>query len=103
MTALITVTFVAAILYVSAAFIRHAMTSICQRHKAMIKPQVEKAIAVVEEIQTEVIAVAVDAEKYAAMTVKELRQVCTQAGVQWRNVHGKNKHLKKREMITELI
>lgn len=31
-----------------------------------------------------------------------LRQQCQQAGVKWRDAHGKNKHLKKAEMIAAL-
>lgn len=34
--------------------------------------------------------------------VELLRQQCQQAGIKWRNAHGKNKHLKKAEMIEAL-
>ncbi|MDX2212309.1 MAG: hypothetical protein SFY66_03375 [Oculatellaceae cyanobacterium bins.114] len=34
--------------------------------------------------------------------VEELRKQCQQAGIKWRNAHGKNKHLKKAEMIEAL-
>jgi hypothetical protein len=34
--------------------------------------------------------------------VELLRQQCQQAGIKWRNAHGKNKHLKKAEMIAAL-
>jgi hypothetical protein len=34
--------------------------------------------------------------------VELLRQQCQQAGIKWRNAHGKNKHLKKAEMLTAL-
>lgn len=33
---------------------------------------------------------------------EELRQQCQQAGIKWRHAHGKNKHLKKAEMIAAL-
>jgi hypothetical protein len=33
---------------------------------------------------------------------EQLRQQCQQAGIKWRNAHGKNKHLKKEEMIAAL-
>jgi hypothetical protein len=34
--------------------------------------------------------------------VELLRQQCQKAGIKWRNAHGKNKHLKKAEMIAAL-
>jgi zona occludens toxin (predicted ATPase) len=38
----------------------------------------------------------------AAMTSQQLRKKCSKAGIQWRNVHGKGKHLKKGEMLKAL-
>lgn len=34
--------------------------------------------------------------------VELLRQQCQKAGIKWRDAHGKNKHLKKAEMIAAL-
>ena len=34
--------------------------------------------------------------------VELLRQQCQAAGIKWRNAHGKNKHLKKAEMLEAL-
>jgi hypothetical protein len=34
--------------------------------------------------------------------VEQLRQDCQKAGIKWRHAHGKNKHLKKAEMIEAL-
>jgi hypothetical protein len=34
--------------------------------------------------------------------VELLRQQCQKAGIKWRDFHGKNKHLKKAEMIAAL-
>ncbi|HEY9906035.1 MAG TPA: hypothetical protein V6D18_00340 [Thermosynechococcaceae cyanobacterium] len=34
--------------------------------------------------------------------VELLRQQCQQAGIKWRDAHGKNRHLKKAEMIEAL-
>ncbi|XGV95584.1 MAG: hypothetical protein ACAF41_22930 [Leptolyngbya sp. BL-A-14] len=34
--------------------------------------------------------------------VEQLRQQCQEAGIKWRNAHGKNKHLKKAEMLAAL-
>ncbi|MGG6242705.1 hypothetical protein ACQ4N7_29200 [Nodosilinea sp. AN01ver1] len=42
------------------------------------------------------------AAEIPAKTVKELRQLCTDSGVKWRNAKGKNRHLSKAEMIAAL-
>ncbi|XGW00885.1 MAG: hypothetical protein ACAF41_33460 (plasmid) [Leptolyngbya sp. BL-A-14] len=34
--------------------------------------------------------------------VEQLRQQCQQAGIKWRDAHGKHKHLKKHEMLAAL-
>lgn len=34
--------------------------------------------------------------------VEQLRQQCQQAGIKWRDAHGKHKHLKKQEMLAAL-
>lgn len=34
--------------------------------------------------------------------VEQLRQQCQQAGIKWRDAHGKHKHLKKAEMLAAL-
>ena len=34
--------------------------------------------------------------------VEPLRQQCQQAGIKWRDAHGKHKHLKKQEMLAAL-
>ena len=36
------------------------------------------------------------------MTCKMLRDKCKERGIKWRNVHGKDKHLKKNEMVEML-
>jgi hypothetical protein len=38
----------------------------------------------------------------SSLTPFELRQRCQRSGIQWRNAHGKNKHLKKHEMIAAI-
>jgi len=35
-------------------------------------------------------------------SVEQLRQECQKAGIKWRHAHGKNRHLKKAEMIEAL-
>jgi hypothetical protein len=39
---------------------------------------------------------------WAEMNPQQLRQYCQQRGIKWRNAHGKNKHLGKREMVEAL-
>jgi hypothetical protein len=41
-------------------------------------------------------------QKRKLSPVEQLRQQCQQAGIKWRDAHGKNKHLKKAEMIEAL-
>jgi hypothetical protein len=36
---------------------------------------------------------------YSQFNCDQLRSLCTERGIKWRNVHGRNKHLKKAEMI----
>jgi hypothetical protein len=38
----------------------------------------------------------------ASLNATELRKCCTKANIQWRNVHGPGKHLKKSEMLHRL-
>lgn len=42
------------------------------------------------------------AVSYKGLNSKMLRQLCEEFGVQWRNVHGKGKHLKMQEMKTRI-
>jgi hypothetical protein len=42
------------------------------------------------------------APKRKPTPTEQLRQQCQKAGIKWRNAHGKNKHLKKAEMIAAL-
>lgn len=39
---------------------------------------------------------------WSELTPQLLRQHCQQRGIKWRNAHGKNKHLSKREMVEAL-
>ncbi len=45
---------------------------------------------------------AIPEKKRKRFPVEELRQQCQRAGIKWRNAHGKNKHLKKDEMLQAL-
>lgn len=42
------------------------------------------------------------AYNWSAMSPYELRKVCQQQGIKWRNAHGKNRHLTKLQMIAAL-
>ena len=46
--------------------------------------------------------IATTAAKRSLSPVEQLRQECQQAGIKWRDAHGKNKHLKKAEMLVAL-
>lgn len=39
----------------------------------------------------------------ARLSAVQLRQQCSKSGIQWRNAHGKGRHLTKQEMIDRLI
>lgn len=39
---------------------------------------------------------------YEEMKVFDLRRHCSESGIPWRNAHGKNRHLKRAEMVTAL-
>ena len=41
-------------------------------------------------------------QNYETMTANQMRTLCTASGVEWRSVHGKNKHLSKLEMVSAL-
>jgi hypothetical protein len=54
------------------------------------------------EPATEAAEIPTKGEFMEAMTVAQLRQLCTVNRVKWRNAKGKNKHLSKAEMIVAL-
>jgi hypothetical protein len=56
----------------------------------------------VSDAVKESIAIDADARRYQGMTSPQLRQECGKVGIQWRSVHGKNKHLSKAEMLAAL-
>lgn len=39
---------------------------------------------------------------YSLLSCDQLRSLCTERGIKWRNVHGKNKHLRKADMVSAL-
>jgi len=42
-------------------------------------------------------------EALSTMSVQQLRDMCTEYGIKWRNANGKNKHLTKQQMIDSLL
>ena len=116
---LILATFVFTAVYTLAAFIQFAANEINNRRfnaeiDRMELPNItydldlswmiadESELEPDSEDEMESVAIAVDMANYAAMTVSELREVCKEAGIKWRNVNGKNKHLSKDAMIAAL-
>ena len=51
---------------------------------------------------TKLVVEPVKPAKRSLSPVEQLRQQCQQAGIKWRNAHGKNKHLKKHERLAAL-
>lgn len=60
--------------------------------------------AIAQSITTPTATLTLEAESvnYAEMSVPALRKECTAASIKWRNTHGKNRHMKKGEMIAAL-
>jgi hypothetical protein len=58
--------------------------------------------ALVAAIPAATAPVATPATDYASMTSAQLRKVCSQRGITWRNAHGKGRHFSKGEMIAAL-
>jgi hypothetical protein len=73
---------------------------IAARAAAMAPPMAK--VTIPTEPATAATEIPTKAECMEAMTVSELRQLCTVNRVKWRNAHGKNRHLTKAEMIAAL-
>jgi predicted secreted protein len=72
------------------------------------QPEAEQAAPVVEPegvaIPDEVVSPSPVEEPQTlhALDPFQLRKLCQASGIKWRNAHGKNKHLTKREMLALL-
>jgi hypothetical protein len=55
-----------------------------------------------EAIDVEAVTVEDREPEWAALTAQELRKVCRDRSIKWRDVHGKGKHLRKGEMLMAL-
>jgi hypothetical protein len=62
-------------------------------------PAPAAAAAMAEPVAIAVIPAEPD---YADMNSAQLRKECSKAGIQWRNAHGRNKHMSKGEMLKAL-
>ena len=58
--------------------------------------------AVPATIAAPVFTLVVPVAKAQSVTSVELRRQCQNAGIKWRNAHGKGRHLSKGEMIAAL-
>jgi hypothetical protein len=64
-----------------------------------VDKQVEEALS---QTQTQKVSVEILEVSEKLPTVKELREMCQDRGVKWRNANGPNRHLRKSEMIEAL-
>lgn len=65
-------------------------------------PDENPAYATVPAAMAPVATLVVPVAKAQPVTSAELRRQCQNAGIKWRNAHGKGRHLSKGEMITAL-
>jgi hypothetical protein len=70
--------------------------------QSIAKTIARPAVLVVEVPEVVQESIALDVDRYQDMTSPQLRQECGKVGIQWRSVHGKNKHLSKAEMLAAL-
>lgn len=97
-----TFVFAVAFVYTVALFIQFASDRLVARKTPInpVNPAVE-AIAP-EVVKPKPQSLGSAAVNYESMTCEQLRSVCTERSIPWRNVHGKNKHLRKAEMLALL-
>jgi len=97
-----TFVFAAVFVYVIALFLSFAGNRLVAR-KCPTKPMelVVEAIAP-ETVKPKPQSLGSAAVSYESMTCEQLRSVCTERSIVWRNAHGKNKHLLKAEMVALL-
>jgi hypothetical protein len=67
-----------------------------------ISPGAVLVLGDIPDVEKETIAQSVDSSRYQKMPLTQLRKECSAIGVEWRNVHGKSKHLTKKEMLEAL-
>ena len=77
-----------------------------------VNQQVESALSPQEETETQEVSTGTQTQTQEVVlaetpiqklpTVKELREMCQDRGVKWRNANGPNRHLRKSEMIEAL-
>ncbi len=109
MTTLITATVLFFTAVFAAQFVKHSMASICRRHRDMVKAAMVNQVQVLDEAiseldaELEVIEAVETVIDYSIMKTPQLRKACTAAGIEWRNVRGKGKHLLNADMKAALM
>jgi hypothetical protein len=65
---------------------------------------IEEVVETIEVVAVEVVAIVVPepAIAWAALSPERLRKECSARSIKWRDAHGRNKHLRKAEMVTAL-
>jgi hypothetical protein len=85
--------------YIAGSFVlyaRHRFNQASQWKSGSLSTSTPKSVPQTSIVQES------SATKRNPTPTERLRQQCQQAGIKWRNAHGKNKHLKKHEMIEAL-
>jgi hypothetical protein len=104
-----------AIATVSAIYFAAGFALTICAHRAVELPTQEETDAVVEALTIAAARLGMEAEPltveaivvpaqpdWATLDVPRLRTECQVRGIRWSNAHGKNRHLKKTEMVAAL-
>lgn len=98
-----TILFAATFIYIVLAFASFVYNRLCL-YKSVQHVTLPELFEAVDEIMSKPIyrSVGCAAVDYSLFNCDELRSLCTERGIKWRSVHGKNKHLRKAEMVAAL-
>jgi hypothetical protein len=107
MFVLISLVFVLFVVYFLAAFVSYGINRVRSYHNTyalgkLLKDFNDDFLDECLEMSLKPRSVGCAAIDYNLMNCDQLRSLCTERGIKWRNVHGKNKHLKKAEMVSAL-
>lgn len=107
MSVLISLVFVLFVIYFMAAFTAYGVNRICDYRRIyalgkLLRDIDDDFLDEYLDMSLKPRSVGCAAVDYSQMTCDQLRSLCTERGINWRNVHGKNKHLKKAEMVSAL-
>jgi hypothetical protein len=99
---------VEAIAIVSVVYFAIGFVLTVDAHHAPSMPteRIEESLETIEVIAVEVPAIVVPEPvvsiAWAALSPEQLRKECSARAIKWRNAYGKNKHLRKAEMVAAL-